>query len=154
MIASPYPDVIYTHTFLNCCTSSHKIPFWTKGIIATSNFSTLQILTYRVQDQVPPFPSETALAIVEEELGAPVRDIFDQFDYEKTIIIIIMSSIYFIAGQVHHARLKGQEIVTKVQRPGLKGLFDIDLKNLRVSVISLSYDLPSGDTCISDVSLW
>lgn len=35
-----------------------------------------------VQDQVPPFPSESALAIVEEELGASVGDIFDQFDYE------------------------------------------------------------------------
>lgn len=36
-------------------------------------------------------------------------------------------------GQVHRARLKGQEVVLKVQRPGLKDLFDIDLKNLRVS---------------------
>lgn len=39
------------------------------------------------------------------------------------------------AGQVHRAKLRGQEVVIKVQRPGLKGLFDIDLKNLRVSVI-------------------
>lgn len=38
-----------------------------------------------------------------------------------------------IAGQVHRAKLKGQEVVVKVQRPGLKDLFDIDLKNLRVS---------------------
>ena len=36
------------------------------------------------------------------------------------------------AGQVHRARLKGQDVVIKVQRPGLKDLFDIDLKNLRV----------------------
>lgn len=36
------------------------------------------------------------------------------------------------AGQVHRARLRGQEVVVKVQRPGLKDLFDIDLKNLRV----------------------
>lgn len=35
-----------------------------------------------LQDQVPPFPSETALSIVEEQLGAPLNDIFDRFDYE------------------------------------------------------------------------
>jgi len=38
-------------------------------------------------------------------------------------------------GQVHRARVKGQEVVVKVQRPGLKDLFDIDLKNLRVSML-------------------
>ena len=43
------------------------------------------------------------------------------------------------AGQVHRARLKGQDVVVKVQRPGLKDLFDIDLKNLRVSIIIISY---------------
>ncbi|KAJ7956894.1 Protein kinase [Quillaja saponaria] len=76
-----------------------------------------------LQDQVPPFPSETAVSIVEEELGAPVKDIFDRFDYEP----IAAASL----GQVHRARLKGHEVVVKVQRPGLKDLFDIDLKNLR-----------------------
>ncbi len=35
-------------------------------------------------------------------------------------------------GQVHLARLKtGERVVVKVQRPGLKELFDIDLKNIR-----------------------
>ncbi|KAL3527835.1 hypothetical protein ACH5RR_012491 [Cinchona calisaya] len=77
-----------------------------------------------LQDQVPPFPSETAVSIVEEELGNPVDDIFDRFDREP----IAAASL----GQVHRAKLNGQEVVVKVQRPGLKDLFDIDLKNLRV----------------------
>ncbi|XP_006382925.3 protein ACTIVITY OF BC1 COMPLEX KINASE 8, chloroplastic isoform X3 [Populus trichocarpa] len=90
-----------------------------------------------LQDQVPPFPSETAVSIVEEELGAPVDDIFDQFDYEP----IAAASL----GQVHRARLKGQEVVIKVQRPGLKDLFDIDLKNLRVIAEYLQKIDPKSD---------
>ncbi|KAL3025840.1 hypothetical protein AAZX31_04G201000 [Glycine max] len=73
-----------------------------------------------LQDQVPPFPSETSVAIVEEELGAPL-------------------------GQVHRATLKGQEVVVKVQRPGLKDLFDIDLKNLRVIAEYLQKIDPKSD---------
>ncbi|XVF17149.1 hypothetical protein REPUB_Repub10bG0094500 [Reevesia pubescens] len=90
-----------------------------------------------LQDQVPPFPSETAVSIVEEELGGPVDDLFDQFDYEP----IAAASL----GQVHRARLKGQEVVIKVQRPGLKDLFDIDLKNLRVIAEYLQKVDPKSD---------
>ncbi|KAM1315676.1 hypothetical protein TB2_018847 [Malus domestica] len=90
-----------------------------------------------LQDQVPPFPSDTAISIVEEELGAPVGDIFDRFDYEP----IAAASL----GQVHRARLKGQEVVVKVQRPGLKDLFNIDLKNLRVIAEYLQKIDPKSD---------
>ncbi|KAL9669627.1 hypothetical protein QQ045_007174 [Rhodiola kirilowii] len=90
-----------------------------------------------LQDQVPPFPSETAISIVEEELGAPVSDIFDRFDYEP----IAAASL----GQVHRAKLKGEEVVVKVQRPGLKDLFDIDLKNLRVIAEYLQKIDPKSD---------
>ncbi|KAI4325891.1 hypothetical protein MLD38_031255 [Melastoma candidum] len=90
-----------------------------------------------LQDQVPPFPSETALSIVEEELGAPVNAIFERFDFEP----IAAASL----GQVHRARLKGQEVVVKVQRPGLKDLFDIDLKNLRVIAEYLQKVDPKSD---------
>uniref|UniRef100_A0A1J3I013 ABC1 atypical kinase-like domain-containing protein n=1 Tax=Noccaea caerulescens TaxID=107243 RepID=A0A1J3I013_NOCCA len=90
-----------------------------------------------LQDQVPPFSSATALSIVEEELGGSVDDIFDRFDYEP----IAAASL----GQVHRARLKGQEVVLKVQRPGLKDLFDIDLKNLRVIAEYLQKVDPKSD---------
>ncbi|CAO2831360.1 unnamed protein product [Amaranthus hypochondriacus] len=90
-----------------------------------------------LQDQVPPFPSKTAVSIVEEELGAPLRDIFERFDYEP----IAAASL----GQVHRARVKGQDVVVKVQRPGLKDLFDIDLKNLRVIAEYLQKIDPKSD---------
>ncbi|XP_057807042.1 protein ACTIVITY OF BC1 COMPLEX KINASE 8, chloroplastic-like [Salvia miltiorrhiza] len=90
-----------------------------------------------LQDQVPPFPSKTAVLIVEEELGSPVDNIFDRFDREP----IAAASL----GQVHRAKLKGQEVVIKVQRPGLKDLFDIDLKNLRVIAEYLQKIDPKSD---------
>ncbi|KAH0433316.1 hypothetical protein IEQ34_027043 [Dendrobium chrysotoxum] len=90
-----------------------------------------------LQDQVPPFPSETSVSIIEEELGKPVDELFDRFDYEP----IAAASL----GQVHRASLKGQEVVIKVQRPGLKDLFDIDLKNLRVIAEYLQKIDPKSD---------
>ncbi|RWR84048.1 UbiB domain-containing protein [Cinnamomum micranthum f. kanehirae] len=90
-----------------------------------------------LQDQVPPFPSETAVSIIKEELGASLDDIFDRFDYEP----IAAASL----GQVHRAKLKGEEVVIKVQRPGLKDLFDIDLKNLRVIAEYLQKVDPKSD---------
>ncbi|CAN6252048.1 unnamed protein product [Urochloa humidicola] len=90
-----------------------------------------------LQDQVPPFPSETAVKIVEEELGTSVNQIFDRFDFEP----IAAASL----GQVHRARLNGKEVVIKVQRPGLKELFDIDLKNLRVIAEYLQKVDPKSD---------
>ena len=35
-------------------------------------------------------------------------------------------------GQVHLARLNGRRVVVKVQRPFLREIFDVDLKNIRV----------------------
>ncbi|KAM0897756.1 hypothetical protein ACQ4PT_022337 [Festuca glaucescens] len=90
-----------------------------------------------LQDQVPPFPSETAVSTIEEELGASVNEIFDRFDFEP----IAAASL----GQVHRASLNGQEVVLKVQRPGLKELFDIDLKNLRVIAEYLQKVDPKSD---------
>lgn len=89
---------------------------------------------YKLQDRVPAFSSEKAIAIVEAELGAPLEQLFAEFDRTP----IAAASL----GQVHRARLlTGEQVVVKVQRPGLKRLFDIDLENLRI----IAEQLDRGD---------
>lgn len=78
----------------------------------------------KLQDRVPAFDPKIAVAIVERELGAPIGELFEEFEMKP----LAAASL----GQVHRARLQtGEEVVVKVQRPGLKRLFDIDLENLR-----------------------
>ncbi|MEK0316451.1 ABC1 kinase family protein [Cohnella sp. 56] len=76
-----------------------------------------------LQDQVPPFPYEEVAAIVEEELGAPVGDLFAAFSEEP----IAAASI----GQVHRATLQdGTDVAVKVQRPDIQAMMDTDLEIL------------------------
>ncbi len=78
----------------------------------------------QLQDKVPEFSAEVAIATVESELGAPIYSLYRQFD----LIPIAAASL----GQVHKARLHtGEEVVVKIQRPGLERLFHLDLKVLR-----------------------
>lgn len=74
----------------------------------------------RLQDNVAPFPSHIAKKNIEEELKKPISELFSSFETEP----IAAASI----GQVHKAVLKnGQEVVIKVQRPGIKELIETDI---------------------------
>lgn len=74
----------------------------------------------KLQDKVPAFSYEQAEAIVEADFGRRVEELFRSFDP----VAIAAASL----GQVHKAQLhSGEEVVVKVQRPGLKRLFGIDL---------------------------
>ncbi len=74
----------------------------------------------QLQDRVPPFPSDEALAIVEGAYGKPVGEIFASFGSEP----LAAASI----AQVHTATLKdGQEVIVKVLRPGVKKRIERDM---------------------------
>ncbi|TYK08811.1 Kinase superfamily protein isoform 1 [Cucumis melo var. makuwa] len=79
----------------------------------------------KLQDKVPAFSPEKARAFIESELGVPIDTLFREFEDRP----IAAASL----GQVHRAILhNGEKVVVKVQRPGLKKLFDIDLRNLKL----------------------
>lgn len=96
----------------------------------------------KLQDNVPAFSSEMAVDIVESSLGKPIDSLFEEFD----ITPIAAASL----GQVHVAKIKGERVVVKVQRPGLKDLFDIDLKNIRVLAQWLQQVDPKSDGAARD----
>ncbi|ERT05275.1 ABC1 family protein [Lyngbya aestuarii BL J] len=78
----------------------------------------------KLQDRVPAFSYEQSQEIIEQDFGKTVDQLFRNFDP----IPLAAASL----GQVHKAQLRsGTEIVVKVQRPGLKKLFEIDLAILK-----------------------
>lgn len=77
----------------------------------------------KLQDEVPPFSTSQAKAIIESELSMAVTDVFERFE----TIPYAAASI----GQVHRARLKtGEEVIVKVQRPDIKQMIEVDLEIL------------------------
>jgi predicted unusual protein kinase regulating ubiquinone biosynthesis (AarF/ABC1/UbiB family) len=78
----------------------------------------------RLQDDLPPFPHERALALIEEELGSPAATLFAEFPGHP----VAAASL----GQVYRARLAdGRWVAVKVQRPDLPFLLRRDLVIIR-----------------------
>jgi predicted unusual protein kinase regulating ubiquinone biosynthesis (AarF/ABC1/UbiB family) len=78
----------------------------------------------KLQDRVPAFSYEQVEGIVEQELGKKIPELFQDFEP----VPLAAASL----GQVHKAILyTGESVVVKVQRPGLKKLFEIDLHILK-----------------------
>ncbi|HGY5539860.1 MAG TPA: ABC1 kinase family protein [Prochlorococcus sp.] len=78
----------------------------------------------QLQDQLPGFDSDLAMACIEEDLEAPIEEIYEQLEKEP----ISAASL----GQVHKGVLKGgQKVAVKVQRPGLREQITLDLYIVR-----------------------
>ncbi len=79
-----------------------------------------------LQDRVPPFDSDLAIAQIEKSLGSHPDQLFASFDRTP----IASASI----AQVHFAMLKdGTEVAVKVLRPGMRNTIDHDIGLMHVA---------------------
>jgi ubiquinone biosynthesis protein len=77
----------------------------------------------KLQDHVPPADPDEIRAQLEADLGAPVAQIFADFDWEP----VAAASI----AQAHRARLRtGEAVIVKVQRPGIAAAVERDMQVL------------------------
>ena len=79
----------------------------------------------KLQDMVPPFPAEQAIAILNEAYGQSVDEVFQRFDREPFAAASI--------AQVHTAQLRdGTEVIVKLLRPGVQEQIYGDIDVLRM----------------------
>ena len=104
-----------------------------------------------LQDEVPPVPFPAIRALAEAELGAPLVKVFAWIEETP----VAAASL----GQAHRARLLPVDaadtgldnVVVKVQRPGIEAIIDVDLAALRkvggwlshVRFVSARADMPA-----------
>ena len=89
----------------------------------------------RLQDDLPAFPHSIALSRIEQELGAPADQLFEEFPSAP----IAAASL----GQVYKARLEGQSwVAVKVQRPNLTFILRRDLVLIRALGVLTAPFLP------------
>ena len=100
----------------------------------------------KLQDAVPPVPFPEIRAVIEEDLGKPLSELFLHFDEEP----VAAASI----GQVHRAVThEGITVAVKVQRPGIEDLIELDMKLMEIAVEALRSMLPPSDyeTIVAEV---
>jgi ubiquinone biosynthesis protein len=92
----------------------------------------------QLQDNVPPLPFEEMRGAIETELGAPIADVFTQFDEAP----LASASI----GQVYRAQLTTEDgpaaVVMKVQRPNVGRVIDRDIDLLYSFAHTIERSMP------------
>ena len=82
----------------------------------------------KLQDRVPPFSSEEAMACLEAEYGRPVDEVFCRFERSP----VASASM----AQVHFAELPdGSEVAVKILRPGIAPVIEHDLALLDTAAL-------------------
>ncbi|MDX2214556.1 MAG: AarF/ABC1/UbiB kinase family protein [Oculatellaceae cyanobacterium bins.114] len=89
----------------------------------------------KLQDQLPPFPTPHAIAIIESDLDRSVDEIFSYMSPEP----VAAASL----GQVYQAKLRtGEDVAVKVQRPNLRPTITLDLYLMRWAATWIAPWLP------------
>jgi ubiquinone biosynthesis protein len=90
-----------------------------------------------LQDKLPPFPTDAAKRMVEQELGMRVDDLFSDFSEP-----VAAASI----AQVHRARIAdtGEEVAVKVLRPGIEKAFRKDIDAFYLAARAIEILAPSS----------
>lgn len=101
------------------------------GLIPPEHRDAFEETMAKLQAAAPESDPAEIRALVEEQLGAPVSDLFAEWDDRP----VASASI----GQVHRAVLfSGQAVAVKVQHPGIVEAMESDLKNANVIELMLS----------------
>jgi len=91
----------------------------------------------KLQDKVNPLGFDTIREVITAELGRPLDEVFAAFDE----VPFASASI----AQVHRARLEtGEEVVVKVQRPGVREAFAVDVMILEDIARLLEEHMPES----------
>jgi predicted unusual protein kinase regulating ubiquinone biosynthesis (AarF/ABC1/UbiB family) len=98
----------------------------------------LQAKLATLRDDVPPVPFARLEKLLRSELGAPLSRVFTSFDEQAFAAASI--------GQVHRATtLDGDEVVVKVQYPGVAEAVDSDLRSATLLLPLIKRIAPSLD---------
>ena len=83
----------------------------------------------KLQDSVPPFPSEVAVATIERAFGRPLAHIFKHFE-QVPVASASIAQVHF--AQIEDAQGVIKEVAVKVIRPMMKKVIEKDLALMRM----------------------
>ena len=90
-----------------------------------------------LQDEVPPETLRDIQSVIETEFGQPTAQVFPWFAPKPEAAASL--------AQVHRARLlTGEEVVVKIQRPGIEEIVETDLRAIRTATRWLKRYRPVG----------
>lgn len=94
----------------------------------------------KLQDAVPPFAPELALAALEAAYGRPADQVFASFTREP-VASASVAQVHFAILPAEHG---GKEVAVKILRPGIRSVIDQDIVLLRVAAAVLEYVWADG----------